>query len=569
MNRSLRVLLGAVVLLSSLSTALASDVSIPGAFGVSPFQPKRFPEPPLRAQAAGAAALVVTLEATSEGDLAAMRQYNASGQLPTKAGIVRDLPQPAIFTRGVTAAADQPWRWRGAVHVARAQRLRLKLTDLQVPADATFWVYGASGETVGFDRSLAHEGTLWTPTIEGDTITVEVEAPAGPASFTIAAVADFPSPAIIAPEDDTCITDSKCYTGLDDLAKAIGSMVYVSGGAAYICTGGMLNDSTSSFTPHFITANHCIATASEAASLEVTWNFRTASCDGLTPSKTGLPRTNGSTILVTNETTDVTLLRLTSSPGGRLFLGWNSTPPGSGDTLYRLSHPLGQPLRYSTSTVNTTSGTCTDWQRPNFLYQTHAIGTTAGGSSGSPVLNESGQVVGQLAGSCGPEPTNPCNHLNRTVDGAFSSSFPLLQPFLSPGTSTCNACVPNANTACALGGRFKIQLTWRDFSANLSGNGSIIKYADNIPATNPAYGVMSESTFFSMYTTAPTDIEAIVRILRGVGINNKFWIFVTGFASNEYTITVTDTGSNCRTWTRTVASGSTTMIKDFDAFTFP
>lgn len=540
--------------------------SMAAARGVSPAQARSYGEPPLRA-AKGAAAVIAKLEAASAEDIAAMRQYNAAGNFPARVALVHKLPTPVVAARGIDIATNEPFRWRGAINVAGASRLRLELTGVNVPADAKFWVYGNAGQAYGFDLSLAHQGTLWTPSVEGDTITVEVETTGTSAPFTISSVANIREAAEVVPMDASCIQDAKCFTGLDEFGSAIAHMQYMSGANGYICTGGLIIEAARTFVPYFLTANHCIATASEAASLETYWDFKASACNGA-GSLSGKPKSNGSTILVTTEATDMTLLRLNSLPAGsRYFLGWTSTLPGTGTTLYRLSHPQGQPLRYSTSTVTAAGGTCTGWPRPDFLYQNHVVGTTAGGSSGSPVVNENAQIVGQLSGACGPDPSDPCNHANRTVDGALASSYALLKPFLNPDTTpppTCSACTANANTACMLNGRFKVTMTWRDPSANLSGNGRIITYSENRPITNPADGEVSAVSFWSMYPNDPNSVEALVRIIRGGG---SFWIFTTGFAAAEYTVTVQDT-LKCNTWQKTSPFGSTSKIADYNALPF-
>ena len=51
---------------------------------------------------------------------------------------------------------------------------------------------------------------------------------------------------------------------------------------------------------------------------------------------------------------------------------------------------------------------------------------TDGGSSGSPVVNASDQVVGQLSDAC------DTNVNNATVDGAFAFYFASVQPILAP-----------------------------------------------------------------------------------------------------------------------------------------
>lgn len=133
-----------------------------------------------------------------------------------------------------------------------------------------------------------------------------------------------------------------------------------------------------------------------------------------------------------------------------------------------------------------------------------------------------------------------------------------------PPPTNCTACLPNANTACLLNDRFKVTMTWRDPSANLSGNGRIINYAENRPVTNPADGEVSEVSFWSMYPTDTSSVEALVRMIRG---SNSFWIFTTGFAAAEYTVTVQDTRT-CATWQRTSPFGATEKIADYNALPF-
>jgi hypothetical protein len=557
----------AFAFLSILIAAVALADSMAGARGVPASAPRSYGEPPLRASAR-TATLVADLEGASAADIAALRHYNAAGNVPARVGLVHELEKPVAASRAVGASANEPLRWRGTVRVAGAVRLRLELTGLTANAAAKFWVYGATGAAYGFDASLAYEGTLWTPSVEGDSITVEIESPADDSPFTISSVANIRNAAEVVPADSSCIEDAKCYTGLDDLGTAVAHMQYVRGSNSYICTGGLIIESGKTFVPYFLTANHCISTPAEAASLETFWDFKAGSCGG-TASLVGKPKVTGSTILVTSEDTDVTLLRLTGLPSGgsRYFLGWTSSLPAEGTTLYRVSHPLGQPLRYSTSTVTLAGGTCTGWPRPQFLYQTHAIGTTAGGSSGSPVVTSAGQIVGQLSGACGVDPSDPCNHSNRTVDGAFASSYALLRPYLNPGapiTPPCSACSPDANTSCMLNGRFKVTMTWRDPSANLSGNGRLINYSENRPITDPANGEISQVTFWSMYPNDTTSVEALVRMIRG---GSSFWIFTTGFAAAEYTVTVQDT-KNCTTWQRTSPFGGKEKIVDYNALPF-
>lgn len=556
----------ALALLSLLLTLSLLADSMSAAKGISPAQPRTFPQPVLRAQATSAAGVIASLEATAQHEIESLRKWNESND-PARIGIVKELPERvAVGNDMVAASAGQPWRWRGAVQAEGASRVRLKLTNVELPNDAILWVYGNSGNAIGFDASLAHAGTLWTPSVDGDTITLEVQAPAGQSvSLDVAAVLDLRNPREVIATGEECIKDAKCETGLDEFGGAVAHMQYISGNSAYVCSGGLIIDSRQTFTPYFLTANHCISTAAEAASLETFWDYKAASCGGAPPSLGSLPRTSGSVILATDAPLDVSLLRLPSVPAGqRYFLGWTSTAVTAGTNLFRISHPGGQPQRFSISQVETSSATCQDTPRTRYIYSRPTYGTVVGGSSGSPVVLSDGRIVGQLSGGC-PGSANPCGTEMRTVDGSFSAAYPtLLKPYLNPEQTQCSACVPNANTACMLNGRFKVTLTWNDPSANLSGNGRLINYSENRPISNPADGEVSQVTFWSMYPNDPNSVEALVRMIRG---GSSFWILTTGFAAAEYTVTVLDT-QKCNTWQRTSAFGAREKIADYNALPF-
>jgi len=61
------------------------------------------------------------------------------------------------------------------------------------------------------------------------------------------------------------------------------------------------------------------------------------------------------------------------------------------------------------------------------------MGAIDGGSSGSPVLDGSSRIVGQLSGLCGFDVNNPSGSAqNAAVDGAFAFYFSSVQPILAP-----------------------------------------------------------------------------------------------------------------------------------------
>jgi hypothetical protein len=89
--------------------------------------------------------------------------------------------------------------------------------------------------------------------------------------------------------------------------------------------------------------------------------------------------------------------------------------------------------------VDTSAVTCQSLPRGSFIYSRDTIGATEGGSSGSPVLNGNGQIVGQLYGACGFNLSDVCDsESNATVDGAFASYYSQVAPYLAGGGPQCS-----------------------------------------------------------------------------------------------------------------------------------
>jgi len=477
------------------------------------------------------------------------------------AGVVRTLPRSV---RVASTAGTQLFRSQGAA------RVRIHLSGVSLKNNATLAVFGADDEAYAFgEELLGPDGDIWTPSVAGDTIVLQWPETAAFSANAIAHIA-------VAPNSTSCYRSASCESFPDKVAlsSSIGQLTFVSGGSVYACTGGLITDGNPTATRTFVTANHCISSSSEAASVDVAWDGVSSSC-GAGDSASRTKRTHGATILVTSAASDVTLLRLNATPSDRWYMGWSTQDLPSGTVLRRISHPAAEDggvytQLYSSTAISTGSTVCTGKPRPSYLYSLPLSGGISGGSSGAPAIIDGGYIVGQLFGACGPDPNDACASTTKAVDGSFAASYDVLKPYIDavPATPACTACSANATTACLLGNRFKVTMTWRDTAANLSGNGNIIRYAENIADVNPQYGPMSENAFFSMYSFAPKSVETMVRMFRGVGINDKFWVFVTGFAGAEYSVVVTDTNT-CRTWAKTIAAGATNVTKDFGAFSFP
>ncbi len=155
-----------------------------------------------------------------------------------------------------------------------------------------------------------------------------------------------------------------------------------------------------------------------------------------TTTRSTAPITLGSTLVATNATSDFTLLQLsqTPPPGAPSWAGPPRRSSIPATDLYRISHPGGAPQAYSQHDDGFRRWSAPDGPAASGSTPRTQVGATEGGSSGSPVVNAAGQVVGQLSGGCGYDVYNTCNNIdNSTVDGAFAAYYDQVAPWLGSG----------------------------------------------------------------------------------------------------------------------------------------
>jgi hypothetical protein len=487
----------------------------------------------------------------------------AAGQAPAPQALtVLSAPPalPVVIARdgGVLAQTSfASYAWGGKVRVSGAARLRLHLSRVRLPAGARLWVHGA-GRTMGpfGEELMAPDRSLWTPIVEGEEVALDVEAPAAalaaapaaagaasatgkpgnhPPGFTIDAVLELlPARGELATDavakDNGCQVDASCFSNADfagyDVARhAVAHLEFVEDFVGFLCTGQLLNDTLSDGTPYLLTAHHCISTQAVAATLQATFDDYTPSCNGTPPALGGLPASNGATLLVTGRAdtaADFTLLRLPSLPGGRTFLGWDAQPHAApdGTLLYRLSHPSGNPQMYSVTRADSRPSDCSDNFPPSrFIYSDLVVGAASPGSSGSAALLANGLAVGQLFAGCGLG--DFCSPEERPFDGALSSSFRQLQPFIAPGAT--GACAASDTALCLGQKRFQVQATWKNQYDGTAG---------------VAHAVAGTDAAGYFYFTDPSNFELAVKILDFGGV---FEFFYGELTSLHFTITVADT----------------------------
>ena len=168
------------------------------------------------------------------------------------------------------------------------------------------------------------------------------------------------------------------------------------------CSGALINNTRHNGDPYFLTANHCIDNAFDASSAVFYFNYESPDC---TNEDGQLDQTiSGSTIIATppSKTLDFTLLELSIKPPSSYkpyYAGWNrdvSDPLA----VTSIHHPKGDIKKITKSFDGaTTSDYGEEYNEfTHWWIDAWDEGTTEDGSSGSPLFDQNGLIIGDLSG---------------------------------------------------------------------------------------------------------------------------------------------------------------------------
>jgi lysyl endopeptidase len=308
--------------------------------------------------------------------------------------------------------------WRHRIDAPGAVSINLAFSRFRLPEGAELHLFSSDGKHrirpfTAADNNPADE--LWTPILQGESMVVELQVPIqsreqvtleiGSINYGYRGFHETAST-----RSGACNVDVVCPEG-DDWQHQISSVAVISTGGSTFCTGFMVNNVEFDGTPYFMTANHCSIGAGNAASLVTYWNFENSTCrppgepgSGGTGDGTLDQFNTGSTFRASLAASDFTLVELFNEPNpawGVTYAGWDARDQAT-DWAIAVHHPSTNEKRISFE-YDATSITdyLSDTPNPN---QTHIrvedwdLGTTEPGSSGSPLFNPDGQVVGQLHG---------------------------------------------------------------------------------------------------------------------------------------------------------------------------
>ena len=291
---------------------------------------------------------------------------------PRKIGIARNVRELATAADTSTRLHWQPTPDGGAIAAVRiasrsALGIRLGVRVVRLPASARLRFYSGgstsahevSGEailnTLQSNRVAGDASddasTYWSPLIDGDEATLEIELPPGISTSAVSIAVPQVSHIFASPTaaplpglgaSDTCEIDATCYGDLSLESNATARMAFVWAGGSYVCSGTLLNDAASSGTPYFLSANHCIPNQSAASTIQTFWFYRSTSCNSGAYNPAYQTRTGGATLLYSSTATDTAFMQLRDvPPTGARYAGWTTSGVSLGAPLVGLHHPHG------------------------------------------------------------------------------------------------------------------------------------------------------------------------------------------------------------------------------------
>lgn len=387
--------------------------------------------------------------------------------------------------------------WRLGIKIPQAQALSLYFSEaVSIPEGGKLHAYNENHSQYVGAYTAQTPSFYSMEMIQGELMTLEYYLPYGSTqmpNISISNVAFYyrgvedrialfrESEAIYLKDHQSCEVDVACseIAGWESQRDAVVHYSFVSGGSGYVCTASVINNTANDCTPYILTANHCGEPTSNANITNNTWyfNYQRPTC---TPNNTvqytgarsqtmsgGMLRASsqlGNQIATSPQVSgsDFTLIELNSTiptSYNPYFAGWNrlNTSPSSGVGIH---HPAGSEKKISTYTGFATSSTYNGgWSgahwRVTWASTTNGHGVTEGGSSGSPLFNQDGLIVGHLSGGSSfcTSPTQPdlYGKMNKAWDQEGTNSNQQLKAWLDP-LSTNATTLAGSYNPCSGGG---------------------------------------------------------------------------------------------------------------------
>jgi len=341
---------------------------------------------------------------------------------PVQAGYTKNIDFQNIAKKGVwTKLTEDTYLWRISFLVADAPALNLYLNNLQLGNNDRLFVYDPQKTTIlGAFTAQNNTSFLCTQFIPGDQLIIEFNT----TNKTTHLPFDIHEIGVQLASKNSrgfggagdCEVHVNCPEGTNwqQQRDGVARILVKQGNLTFWCTGTLVNNVRADGTPFFLTANHCGEDADfeDYAQWLFYFNYQSDNCQQPV-FEPELQTISGSELLAHSVSgvsagSDFKLLLLgTDVPSGYhpYYNGWSrsTTASPSGVTIH---HPQGDVKMISTYTqplVSSDYDSSTEnpegkYWRVYWSETQSGHGVTEGGSSGSPIFNKDGLVMGSLTG---------------------------------------------------------------------------------------------------------------------------------------------------------------------------
>lgn len=379
--------------------------------------------------------------------------------------------------------------WRATLSCKNSLGIGLNFSELRLPEGSDMFVYTPDHNSVigAFTANEISQKSFTTRPLKGDALVVEYYEPAkvqGQAVIDISGIVymyrGFESPEennLKSVNTGSCEVNINCEEGQNWQKQKQGVVkIQAKVGSKYFyCSGALMNNTLQDFSGLLLTASHCSkgnnnenATATDYANWIFYFNYEYPGCS--TSATSNLTVVGCQKLATSDKPSDigsdfllVKSLSIIPPRYNPFYCGWDAGN-GNSPSGVCIHHPDGDVKKIST--YNSLLGTGTWGSTPNthwvvqWIATPNGYGVTEGGSSGAPLFDDEGLVIGTLTGG-------PSSCQNSGGDDMFgkvpyswvsngTTADQQLKPWLDPG-----------NTGILkMPGSFNEKLTVADFSAN-------------------------------------------------------------------------------------------------------